>query len=531
MRHLDHQQLADTLTAAIEHGQWPKTRVRDDGQIFPISSPIRRSGVTEFPELMPLVHAAWEINRNLKQEDPEHYNLIERQVGNALFSKKPPQPNMYHYLDLARRLEDPQKKEDNIFGNLFMSSLMSRPYFRSPIFNSPLADQFVQRHWEAKAAKVISHSLGDSALISMAAVQTGLSLRANDGAKFGSIKINHWYKMMINLDSPAGREFRRTHRKELLKLAIGSIGPIEKKETKKIKNRGASLAFGALATMFGSSMGSRQLEWPIHDHLEFLMLDAPGTKEEPSLAMEFWPYLDAMIDTFPKLRDRERLRLRWNYLGRAWPESDMESFVDAYLKTPSRERQEIFNDIHLRSPGLPDTLSVETRLKILQRIYEELEKLPGEEKQNYVFFYIQDRLEITEEQTILRAIGRLDCLGGAKTYLKIHKKSYGRDFKTLGPLPPTKQETEALLRSVYDWRYPYRFARDDRVDLLASHEDNNLRRIAVAMIRYIPKPRYVKLLPALTEDDAPVVKAEALAVKKELDRILTGDLPSRSLGK
>ena len=50
------------------------------------------------------------------------------------------------------------------------------------------------------------------------------------------------------------------------------------------------------------------------------------------------------------------------------------------------------------------------------------------------------------------------------------------------------------------------------------------------MIRYSPKPRYVKLLPALTEDDDPMVKAEAIAVKKELDRILEGSYHREHLG-
>ena len=143
------------------------------------------------------------------------------------------------------------------------------------------------------------------------------------------------------------------------------------------------------------------------------MLDTPGTEEEPSLAMEFWPYLDAMIDTFPKLRGRERLRLqlRWNYLGRIWPESDVEPFVAAYFKTPLRERQEVLNDIHLREPGLPGRVSVDTRLKILRRLQEELEKLPGEEKQNYVFVYSPDSRMITEEQTIVTLIASLVMTG------------------------------------------------------------------------------------------------------------------------
>ena len=523
---LDHQQVADALTAAIKRGQWD-TPMQIGARVFPITSPIGGSYAKRCFEIMPVIHAAWEIDRALNREDPEQYNLIERQVGNALFRHTQPSPRPYYYRDLLKLLEGSEQGKSNLSSSPGNLSYIARTEFPSSLFGSPLSDEYLLRHWQARGAKFINHALGDHHLASKTAVQTGLSLRVNDGAAFGNIKINQWHKKLINLDSPTGRDFRRTHRQELLQLAIRSLGPIEQKETK-IEDREMRLVMGALTASVPSLSGGSG-KYPIINHLEFLMLDAPGTKEQPSLAMEFWPFFDAMLDTFPKVGDHIRLRSRWDYLGRLWPESNEDSFVEAYLKTSSLARQEVLIGINLKNHGLPDILPLDTRLKILKRIKDEVEKLPDSKKETFSSLYLNRR--ISEESSIEHAIARLDCPEGGATYMRLNAKYFVKDVKPhLGPdLHSSKYLYRLMDLLQFRLHYPKRFARDDRVDACARHEDPDFRLMAVAVIRHVPKPRYVRLLAELTNDSEPFVRAEAIKVKERLDEIRKGNWEPRSL--
>jgi len=220
---------------------------------------------------------------------------------------------------------------------------------------------------------MVSRSLGDDNLVSKASLQVGLSLRANDNADFGSIKINGWLARLLQMNSPTGRKFRRENRDEILQLAIRSIGPRKEKEDK-IKNRGMLQVLGALvaSNSFGGS------DWPTIPQLEFLMLDTTPEGNEQSLAKEFWPYLDGMIDTFPKIDESTQLRLRWKYLARIWPESNEDAFVDAYFDRASPHRQWALTERNRFTCGLPKSLPIATRMEILRRIKLKIDKLPVE---------------------------------------------------------------------------------------------------------------------------------------------------------
>ena len=261
--------------------QWPKPNFSGGREPFPYFF----SQSKDFSELKPIVHAAWEIDQALNLKAPEKYNVIERQVGDALFVKNPPRCSPYGYRDLYSVFQ----------GEKGAGRIRAIETVR-PIFGSPLADEYVKRQWEAHLAKMVSRSLGDDNLVSKASLQVGLSLRANDGADFGSIKINGWLARLIQMNSPTGRKFRRENRDEILQLAIRSIGPKKEKKVK-IKNRGLLQALGALAASnsFGGS------NWPTIPQLEFLMLDTTPEGNEQSLA--------CLLYTSPSPRDLSTSRM------------------------------------------------------------------------------------------------------------------------------------------------------------------------------------------------------------------------------
>ena len=496
---LDPQQVADVLEAAVMNDQWPKPNF-SGGVPFPYYF----SQSKDFSELKPIVHAAWEIDQALNLKAPDEYNVIERQVGDALFVKNPPRCSPYGYRDLY-----------SVFQGEKGAGRIRAIETARPIFGSPLADEYVKRQWEAHLAKMVSRSLGDDNLVSKASLQVGLSLRANDNANFGSIKINGWLAQLLQMNSPTGRKFRRENRDEILQLAIRSIGPRKEKEDK-IKNRRLLQALGALvaSNSFGGS------DWPTIPQLEFLMLDTTPEGNEQSLAKEFWPYLDGMIDTFPKIDEATKLRLRWKYLARIWPESNEDAFVDAYFDRASPQRQWALILRNRFTCGLPKSLPIATRMEILRRIKLKIDKLPDSENPNFYFFSLSNK-KISEAQTIRYAIAWLPCPEGAKMNFQLHPEKFSGSPAT-------------LMEGLSEYRWPLkggrpfaRVAHDDRFDLLVEHEDPKFRMSAVKVIRYLPKPRFMQALPNLIKDSDPEVKAEALKVQDELKEIEEAVLPHR----
>ena len=115
--------------------------------------------------------------------------------------------------------------------------------------------------------------------------------------------------------------------------------------------------------------------------------------------------------------------------------------------------------------------------------------------------------------------------------MRLNAKYFVKDVKPhLGPdLHSSKYLYRLMDLLQFRLHYPKRFARDDRVDACARHEDPDFRLMAVAVIRHVPTPRYVRLLAELTNDSEPFVRAEAIKVKERLDEIRKGNWEPRSL--
>jgi hypothetical protein len=138
-----------------------------------------------------------------------------------------------------------------------------------------------------------------------------LSPEASEWDDFDHVQggtINRWLKLLGELDSPFGRNFRLTHPHEFLKLAQ---------------------EFWSNSAMVFFNLGD--VEFLFREHRADLpRVEKEGKAEErKTLAELFWKKLTSQRDR-PALGDAsEELTIRWRYLARMSPDSRPEDFVQA----------------------------------------------------------------------------------------------------------------------------------------------------------------------------------------------------------
>ena len=488
----------------------------------------------DFP-LEVLTYVASLMDEDLDEKSPDQYNIFETQFGDKWFVKHPPQPSSYTFKDVLSFLERSKitgSKEKMTSG---MRSLVRMGYqafnkFRAPLFGSPMADQFVLHQAVPGGATAISRTFGDEHWVTGLAGNLGMTIPMGDKESLGSVEVDRWQKEILFLDTPVGQAYRKEHEKEILELAIRSLGPIEKGKVDP-RDKNLNQVINALQSSLNQSFVPN-FRWPL-PHLEFLFLDAKNqTKPDPnkpSLAMKFWPYFDSMLEAQSRIAQIIRLKARWLYLARIWPESTPEMFADAYFKTDASNRQRVIAG-RFRT-GLPDTIPVHSRLEIFNLIKDRAKDLPAGVPPEKIFYYQEDieLLPKNEVESIKRAIAKLDCKEAADVLMDTVFTKFLEEMdleKVRSADPYTNDALQRLSCRLHGLQW---IPLDYRVEALANHADPKFRQIAIAMIRQRSTQRLASLLKELKKDKDPDVKSFALEVDAELNKLLATPLRALSL--
>lgn len=278
-------------------------------------------------------------------------------------------------------------------------------------------------------------------------------------------RVNGWYAALLKLDSPAGREFRNQQQSELLQLAQRACA-------------------------------SHDIDsGHIPDGLEFLFLDKSEGGQR-SLATRFLPTFTSVARGTPD-DDHVELSLRWRYLARMWPESNVQMFVDALLEQTGAPNY----------PRLPDTMAVEDRFVILMASHDALQK-------------------------------KLDTLTKPK-YLNNLKDPYTATHRSLGEIErmlsylPHPAAAPFFLQKfgsnmdLLSERIANDTIHDDIIEQLAQHELSDYRFVVLPAIQNHPTKRRRQILETLLKDDSEEVRDKAAAVQQFLQSLNEGPLPQR----
>lgn len=490
--HLDHDQLIRKLVAA-DKKDWPKTREFEPDLWFDWRA------IPENNELKPFVCAAWFLDREMNRSEPGQYNTFEENIGRDQFRRNAPEPVSSSWRTLTSlyvRIISGGSDELGI-NHLAAYVLLKSEEYDAPLCGGRESDEFLRRRW----------------LWSLGAEQ-----------QLGSIKVKQSLHQMLFLDSLGGRKWRQDNRETTLDLARRSIAPMPKPKPM-VKNKDASLAFGAIASIF--SQGNKE-PWPIPEHLNFLFLDH-GLEAKPSVAMEFWPEFTSGIEKIERISQLDRMAMRWNYLAKLWPESSADMFVETYIAEDSDLRQEFLLGKYRESVGLPQTLPVSAQLEILQNLQTTIRKNPKGVPDGVRLHDFREHETANEIETIDHAISNIDSQAGAETYLRLMRsglvqwadKSDGFDsYESLKWKFSTRYQKHDAFGK-FHWR-------DDRIKVFAEDDDPLIRIVALQVIQHRPVPQYVKLLQNLTQDKDETVRKKALEVTAFLDDVSGKELQESS---
>ena len=290
----------------------------------------------------------------------------------------------------------------------------------------------------------------------------------------GDVLLNGWYAKLLKLDSPAGRQFRRDHRERLLKTA---------------RESGVNLTTSS-----------------IEERIGFLFMERDFTPTSPSVAMQFWPDFDRMLAATAGANDSNALVARWNYLGRLWPESTIDLFVETFPTEP--ERVTLYG-------ALPDSIPTIDRFRILSAVENMLQQklltmkeVPSSDR-HALYNKIKNAIH-----TVRWRQKDVPDPEAAPVFLEMYAGH--------GDSDRIKAVTERM--------------ENDRVhhglvELAANHENVEYRRLALVAIRHHPVARRVRLLEQLKNDRDPAVAVAAINLAQELKDLTTAPLPFRRLSK
>ncbi|MDB5387611.1 MAG: repeat protein [Planctomycetaceae bacterium] len=303
--------------------------------------------------------------------------------------------------------------------------------------------------------------------------RSGMSPHVGDYQNY----VNPWFYKLIWLRTHFGTAFRRNQSQEVMMIAHNGLSEFV-------------LSSGSLSTDF-----------------DFLFLDREFSKDHPSLAMKFWPDLDRLVRSSPRDAQQQMLKMRWDYLGRLWPESRLEDFIDAFREAVSAKD-------YLFIPELPVVLTVESQFEIFQGVLRsEIDRvalLPADPKSGQF-----DGPKHRGEQTIQELKNKLyllSCESAARQLLS--------DL-VADPKHPWWSRLHGFL--AYDTRH------DDLLRLIAQSDQPKLQLMILPAIEHHPTPNRQQFLEQLLKAKDEQVRVAATAVKRTLKELDQRRQPLRTI--
>lgn len=418
---LDPQQLCSVAQHVITTERFPNFQQSwGPSSMHFTSIPSEDRTPPEMLRWLPVAHAVWRLDQREDQQGFAADNIVERQVTPALLRAAYQNPSVFASVRL-------------LGGSAWEKFLL-------------------RQHWESiEEDSMDAISIGDY-----------------------ENRISKWYAELMNLDSPAGQQFREAQAERLLLIARRAF---------------------------------RDHDTSLPSELNYLFLDhdrAASARMTPSWAMQFWPILDGIASVIPDHSKNQRLILRWDYLSRLWPESDVEMFQEAYLQElPIRQH-----------PALPDTVPLQDQFRILQRLRSALQQklatLKPSGRQSSDDLYTMTKIAIDDADDALR---NLPYRPSAELFVA-YFESRGSDSSAIDGL---------LERMSYDSIH------HDHVELLARHSNPQFRTAALLAIRRHPITRRVRLLSKLIKDEDSGVREQAIRIDGELEELKRGPFPLRQI--
>ncbi|MFO0999189.1 MAG: sulfite exporter TauE/SafE family protein [Planctomycetaceae bacterium] len=297
-----------------------------------------------------------------------------------------------------------------------------------------------------------------------------------DGDRIGdhSNYVNKWYARLMRLRSPLGSAFRQQQESNLLEIA----------------GRGLT-SYSLHQDLFSGA-------------LNFLFLDRKFSKDHPSLAMQFWREVKGAT---AEDSVHQSLQIRWNYLGRLWPESTPSMFIDVV-------DDEFRNSDYVNFAELPGTMPVRDQYQVLmavladwQKRVSQLVRVPGDDNN-----YMSPRQKHLRLMNSVREIlYRLHC-----------------DEAAAQLLADMKAEPDHSWHGSIASFLKYDTTHEDLIRLIATGDDVKLQRDVLPAIQNHPIPERVRLLDELLKSADETIRTEAASVQTYLQTLAAKPLSRRS---
>jgi hypothetical protein len=202
----------------------------------------------------------------------------------------------------------------------------------------------------------------------------------------------------------------------------------------------------------------------------------------------------------------QSLQIRWDYLGRLWPESNPSMFADVL-------DDEFRNSEYVHFAELPSTMPVRDQYQVLmavladqQKRVSQLARVPGDDS-NY---RSPRQKHLSLISSVREILYRLHCEEAAAQLLA--------DMKA--------EPDHSWHRNIANF-LKYDTTHEDLIRLIATGDDIKLQRDVLPAIQNHPIPERVTLLDALLKSPDETVRTEAEAVRAYLEKLRTQPLPHR----
>jgi len=372
------------------------------------------SGSYTYPmHVYAVAHAVWKMDEYLDRQDPVGENIIEQKVVPAYVAQ-----NYHHIHRLKLALH---------VGSKALDRYLLRQNWRADADNLPWGQQF--------------SSFGDD--------------------------INGWVYLLSNIDSPAGRKFRKEQRDRV---------------------------FGLADSLLEDSHG---FNWDTE--LDFLFLDLDMGQK--SLAWQYWPRYRTKVKK--AFRPLDKLKFQFEYLSRMEPYSTAQMYVDCFLQFKGDKI-----DLSQAFSRFKGTIPEEKRLRTCQAFVNEIDR-------------IVNNIEMGTHDTPERI--KSSIAGSIKSFGK-KEDTIAEAQSILDDLHNQGKKTSVKPKYVKPW-LANTVPDHPLMSMLANDEDPALRVLILDAIVAHPTPQNRKLLEKLLNDfDATVKQAaeEASAKLKQLrDRPLS----------
>lgn len=293
--------------------------------------------------------------------------------------------------------------------------------------------------------------------------------------------VNRWFYKLLWLRSPLGQAFRSQHSREILRI-------------------------------YNNPVSDRSLDSDkTPDELQFLFIDRNFANSRPSLAMEFWPNINARL-TKSRMRHMIHqppavLSFKWDYLARLWPESTPEMFLSAYREFQESASRPEF----IFFPGLPAVLNTEAQYQIMKTILaaeeKRIETLPGDPQR-----YGEPKYFGSQMLSELRSrLFWLPCESASRHLV---------DELNADPLHNSWSQLRALLSNNRH--------NEDLLRMLVESGNPRMQLITLPAIERHPIPGRVEMLERLLAAESIEVRDAATVVMQRLEELRHRQFPHRA---